>query len=92
MKDDIIRDGIQTDGAFHFMTKPNMKLSVFLLCQFQVVCITWVKSEVASAAPGGSKFRQISDRSEREGPNMADNVAETLDKMNIEESKDVRYI
>merc|ERR1712110_1343243 len=34
------------------------------------------------------KFRQISDRSEREGPNMADNVAETLDKMNIEESKD----
>ena len=30
MKDDIIRDGIQTDGAFHFMTKPNMKLSVFL--------------------------------------------------------------
>ena len=51
-----------------------------------------MKSEVASAAPGGSKFRQISDRSEREGPNMADNVAETLDKMNIEESKDVRDI
>ena len=47
---------------------------------------------MASTALGGSKFRQISDRSEREGLNMADNVAETLDKMNIEESKDVRYI
>ena len=54
-----------------------------------------LKSEVKwpaqhhQAAPSFVRFQ--TEVGERE-PNMADNVAETLDKMNIQESKDVRYI
>ena len=71
------------------MSKPNLKLSVFLSIPGRLhhTEVKWPAQH--QAAPSFVRFQ--TEVGERE-PNMADNVAETLDKMNIEESKDVRYI
>ena len=69
--------------------EPNQIWSCQYFCQFQVVCITEWSGQRSTRLQVSSDFQ--TEVRERE-PNMADNVAETLDKMNLGDSKDVRYI